>query len=285
MYIKPEPEMSKIIEKGRINQTPLTREGDSNVISGTAIVFNQRSQLIGGFFYEEIKPGALEGANMEDVLCRTHHDDRYLTGRTSAGTLTLEIDSDGCHYRNDVAPTSYGKDLVIQVGRKEIRQSSFAFSVAVDGESWSEDTDGIPVRFVEKISRLFDVAPVVNPAYVQTTVQTNGFVNYLEENKRTAESLVHSVMAEKAMGQTGEFIRGLCQKTGIPVNDLNIFLRGGMECVGRGLSDQVAGFLGIGTDVLWSRFQADGRADNSAAVQARAEFDTFRAMVDFARNR
>ncbi|HFU8819373.1 TPA: HK97 family phage prohead protease, partial [Escherichia coli] len=42
-------------------------------------------------------------------------------------------------------------------------QSSFAFRVARDGESWYEDDEGIVIREITRISRLYDVSPVTYP--------------------------------------------------------------------------------------------------------------------------
>ena len=57
-------------------------------------------------------------------------------------------------------------DLVLSpMLRGDINQSSFAFRVARDGESWYEDDEGIVIREITRISRLYDVSPVTYPAY------------------------------------------------------------------------------------------------------------------------
>jgi phage head maturation protease len=49
--------------------------------------------------------------------------------------------------------------------RGDINQSSFAFRVSKDGEDWAEDDEGVVVRTIHKMQRLFDVSPVSMPAY------------------------------------------------------------------------------------------------------------------------
>ena len=53
--------------------------------------------------------------------------------------------------------------------RGDVTQSSFGFRVAgPDGQDWSEDEDGFPLRTLTAI-QLFDVSPVTYPAYTDST--------------------------------------------------------------------------------------------------------------------
>jgi hypothetical protein len=52
--------------------------------------------------------------------------------------------------------------------RGDVSQSSFGFKVRADGDSWTEDDDGFPLRTLTRIS-LFDVSPVTYPAYIDST--------------------------------------------------------------------------------------------------------------------
>ena len=63
--------------------------------------------------------------------------------------------------------TSYGKDLAINMKNGNISQSSFAFTIAENGDEWSTDEEGNDIRTITKIDRLFDVAIVTYPAYNQ----------------------------------------------------------------------------------------------------------------------
>lgn len=141
------------------------RENEPTRIIGYGSVFNIRSEPLWGF-REIIKPGAFDDVLGNDVRGLFNHDPNFILGRSSANTLTLSVDERGLQY-NIVAPdTQTIRDLVIApMLRGDITQSSFAFSVARDGESWYEDEEGIVIREISKFSRLYDVSPVTYAAY------------------------------------------------------------------------------------------------------------------------
>ncbi|HFO0116138.1 TPA: HK97 family phage prohead protease [Yersinia enterocolitica] len=141
------------------------RENEPTRIIGYGSVFNTRSEPLWGF-REIIKPGAFDDVLGNDVRGLFNHDPNFILGRSSANTLTLSVDERGLQY-NIVAPdTQTIRDLVIApMLRGDINQSSFAFSVARDGESWYEDEEGIVIREISKFSRLYDVSPVTYAAY------------------------------------------------------------------------------------------------------------------------
>ncbi|MGM7911264.1 HK97 family phage prohead protease [Yersinia enterocolitica] len=141
------------------------RENEPTRIIGYGSVFNTRSEPLWGF-REIIKPGAFDDVLGNDVRGLFNHDPNFILGRSSANTLTLSVDERGLQY-NIVAPdTQTIRDLVIApMLRGDITQSSFAFSIARDGESWYEDEEGIVIREISKFSRLYDVSPVTYAAY------------------------------------------------------------------------------------------------------------------------
>ena len=46
-----------------------------------------------------------------------------------------------------------------------INQSSFAFTIGKEGDSWERNDDGKDIRLIHKVNRLYDVSPVSLPAY------------------------------------------------------------------------------------------------------------------------
>jgi phage head maturation protease len=46
-----------------------------------------------------------------------------------------------------------------------VRGSSFAFTIARDGEQWTVDENGRHIRTITRVGDLFDVGPVTYPAY------------------------------------------------------------------------------------------------------------------------
>lgn len=138
-------------------------------ISGYAAVYSRESGDLG--FIEVIEPGAFEGADTTDIRALINHDEGKILGRTSAGTLTVNIDEVGLRYELELPNTTYGRDLAESMKRGDITQSSFAFSDVDD--TW-EERDGKWFRSITKIRMLYDVSPVTYPAYNDTTVALRG---------------------------------------------------------------------------------------------------------------
>lgn len=148
-----------------------TRADGKEDIVGQAIVFNQLSQLLGGWFKEQIDPRALDECDMSDTCGLFNHNDDTILGRITAGTLTLEAREDGLYYRIPYDPSDPDHVRVrAKIMRGDVRGSSFAFMIAPGGADWDTDpTTGTEIRTVKKIAILADVSPVVNPAYLQTS--------------------------------------------------------------------------------------------------------------------
>ena len=147
------------------------REAESRKVEGYASVFNSRSKDLGGFT-EIIDPAAFNGViERSDVLALLNHDqDRGVLARSrkGVGSLTLTVDERGLHYSFDAPNTALGNELVEGLKRGDITTSSFAFTVA--GERWDKDEDGRYVRTITQIDKLYDVSPVYNEAYEDTSV-------------------------------------------------------------------------------------------------------------------
>lgn len=145
----------------------LRADGNAKRLGGYALKFNRLSQNLGGFV-ERIAPGALTKTLRDggDVLCRYQHEDHYILGRTTSGTLRLALTDEGLDYEVDLPATSYAEDLAALAERGDVQHSSFAFRTLAD--EWGFTEQGFPLRTLTEI-QLVDVAPVVQPAYLDTT--------------------------------------------------------------------------------------------------------------------
>ena len=147
------------------------REVESRKVEGYASVFNSRSKDLGGFT-EIIDPAAFEGViKKSDVLALLNHDkDRGVLARSrkGVGSLKLSVDERGLLYSFEAPNTALGDELVEGLKRGDITTSSFAFTVS--GEKWTKEEDGSYLRTITQIDKLFDVSPVYNEAYEDTTV-------------------------------------------------------------------------------------------------------------------
>ena len=92
------------------------------------------------------------------------YEHRDLIGTSAAGTLRLSVDEHGLLY--EVEPPRSRSDVVELVERGDVRHSSFAFRTIED--AWSVTPQNYPLRTLLKV-HLVDVAPVVDPAYLDTS--------------------------------------------------------------------------------------------------------------------
>jgi hypothetical protein len=140
-------------------------------IVGYAAVFDQASTDLGGFV-EYIQPGAFADvlATQPDVRALWNHDPNFVLGRTTSGTLQLVEDDHGLHMTITPPSTQWARDLLVSIQRGDVSQSSFAFRVAADGETWHHSQRGLPARTIVRVAELSDVSPVTYPAYSSTHV-------------------------------------------------------------------------------------------------------------------
>ena len=173
-----------------ISQLPLTVEtrGDGKAyITGYAAKYNTRSTLLGNF-REEIKPGAFDRALREQshpIVALWNHDSNQVLGSTRSGTLTVDTDDNGMRYSVEVPNTTLGRDLSVLISRGDVWGSSFAFTIAgLDGESWAEE-DGQAVRYVHEVEGVYDVSPVLSPAYEDATaaVVMRSYERFLQSHR------------------------------------------------------------------------------------------------------
>jgi len=155
--------MENTTEKRFYNIELEQREGteSATTIVGHAAVFNKLSENLGGF-QERINTGAFDDVLGDDVRAFFNHDPNHLLARSSSGTLRLSTDEEGLKYEFDVPDTTSGRDLLVSMKRGDITQSSFAFTV--EDDSW-ESENGMNIRTIKKVKRLYDVSPVSIPAY------------------------------------------------------------------------------------------------------------------------
>jgi HK97 family phage prohead protease len=149
-----------------------TRADGRAAIVGYAAVYNRLSLDLGPY-REMILPGAFDRVlnrerGRQDVLALFNHNSDIVLGRTSSGTLELSSDSKGLRYV--VTPPVSRADVLELVQRRDLKGSSFAFTVEPKGAVLERDDKGNPVRHIREVSGLYDVGPVMVPAYPASTV-------------------------------------------------------------------------------------------------------------------
>lgn len=168
------------------------QSASGRTVSGYAVRFETESVNMG--FVEIIKRGAIteETIKTSDVFALLNHNENTVLARSNhgVGSLTLTVDNDGVYYEFEAPNTANGDELLEHIKRGEISQSSFAFTVSnEDGaETWTKRSDGVIVRQINKIARLYDISPVYQPAYESTTCSKRALekiseLKNMEDNK------------------------------------------------------------------------------------------------------
>lgn len=194
----------------------------SIVIEGYAAVWNRYSANLGGYV-EQIDPGAFDDSLVaDDQIASYNHDYAAILGRSSADNLVLTKDGVGLHYRIEGSATDPD---VIRVAEKvragSVVGSSFTFRSTPDGETWSYAADGFPLVTVQR-AKLFEVAPVVWPAYMATTEDglAVGLRSLAEQTGRPLEDL----MAAARDQQLRQFLESNSERS-TPAVDLETLRR------------------------------------------------------------
>lgn len=150
-------------------------EGKS--VSGLGIVYDAWTEIFPGF-KERILKGAAKPAAMVRSFFN-HNPDQVLSTLESNPALEIKETDKGVEFTSPIPPTSYGKDLEINLERGNVRGASFAFNVNKNGDKWWEEK-GVTYR---EISDLVyeELGPVTNPAYLKTNVQLRSAQEAVEQ--------------------------------------------------------------------------------------------------------
>lgn len=177
----------KTIEIRSIAEVPVAAV-DSRTISGYAIVWGVESRLLWGFdgeFVEVIDRSAVDEELIGkcDIKALFNHRQDYLLARSvnGVGTLRLSIDDRGLKFEFEAPETSAGNDVLELVKRGDLQGCSFAFTCDNEDVTYDRRADGKPLRTVHKIRALYDVSVVVDPAYMQTSVDVRSAMQPLTQ--------------------------------------------------------------------------------------------------------
>ncbi|MFB7142070.1 HK97 family phage prohead protease [Gottfriedia sp. NPDC056225] len=172
-------------EKRSLTLAPEIREknseDESSKIVGYAVKWGQRSNTIGYYykFEERFEKGAFFDAINGDVIAAWNHDWNEILGRSTSGTLLLEEDDIGLRY--EITMPLWADKYVETVQRGDVSGSSFTFIPEV--EEWDE-TNEVALRTIKK-AKLYEVSPVVFPAYPQSEAGVRSMEDVFETFQRS----------------------------------------------------------------------------------------------------
>jgi len=161
-------------------------DGDkpSFLVEGYASTFEPYKLIeIDGLDYNErIEPTAFDEADMTDVVYRIDHEGKVYA-RSSAGTITLDVDEHGLHQVTDLSRTAAGREHFEEIKAGNYPQMSFAFTVASD--HYDNETR---TRIIDRIDKVFDISAVGFPANPTTELHVRDYFNGVIEAEKTAET-------------------------------------------------------------------------------------------------
>lgn len=148
-----------------------TRSEDNGdkYIEGYFAVFGQETEIWDGWF-EQLSQGAFTKSIADnDIRCLFNHEDGFVLGRTSAGTLELSEDVHGLWGRVKINPHDRSAmDVYARVERGDISGCSFGFFPT--NEQFEDRADGTVLNTILDTDTI-EVSVCTFPAYPQTEIQ------------------------------------------------------------------------------------------------------------------
>nr|DAY78229.1 MAG TPA: prohead serine protease [Caudoviricetes sp.] len=173
-------------------------DADVMTLTGTPIVFDTPTTINtpDGAYTEVIKAGALDNADLTDSRLLWAHDDTRVPLARTPKTLTFDMDSTGLHMTATLPDTEAAKEVYEAVRRDDVSGMSFAFTVAPNGDTWSEDGT---TRTITAIQKVYEVSVVPYPAYAETSVEARTARQHVQSRaaaRRKAIILANMIIAK-----------------------------------------------------------------------------------------
>ena len=177
--MKKKTQMPKLedLERRFVEIRALDGAAEEMIVEGYAIVYDTPRTISyqDRSYTEVIVKGALDTADLSDVVMRYNHNDTYLImARTRNKSLELIKDDIGLKIKATLIDTNSNRDVYRSIKEGLIDKMSFAFCVANAGSEYQETEDGI-FRKITKIERLCDVSVVDTPFYDSTSIYARSF--------------------------------------------------------------------------------------------------------------
>lgn len=184
------------------------QEGESRIITGTAIVFNAESCVLDDFgfpFREIIKPEAAQMAflNSQDIKLNLLHNrkDTIARSRMGQGNLHISVDGKGVNFEAVVPKCDIGDRALEMIRSGVYTGCSFEFQAGKPGVDYDVEERGAnkEVRITHRrLKRITAFTIGMDPAYSQTTVNAREMWNETPTAKREAEEAEAARKAEEA---------------------------------------------------------------------------------------
>lgn len=154
-------------------------DGDDYMVEGYATTFGTRYELYDGV-YEVIDFGALDNADMSDVIFQANHTGLPLA-RTRNNTLSLECDSKGLHIMSRLDGSLRARDVHEAIKNGLIDRMSWGFIVDEDGYEYDRAEK---TMHIVRVKRVLDVSAVSFPANEGTEIHARSLMQAIEEQEK-----------------------------------------------------------------------------------------------------
>ncbi len=158
---------------------------------GYAAVFNQPTVLFidesGVKYIEEFAPGCFDGVDLSNVVMNFNHQGKPVA-RTRNQTLQLSVDETGLKHNAYLGGTAEGRNLHEEIKGGYIDKMSICFDIAQECVMFRRIENGVMKRLITKVTAVYDVAAVDQPAYEQTSIYARNSALAEAEAERTAEA-------------------------------------------------------------------------------------------------
>lgn len=160
--------------------------GDGRTLEGYAAVFDSPTRIDSweGRFDESLAPGAFAKSISERTpVLQFDHGQDPRTGTVPIGKIdALSEDSTGLHVRATLHDNDTVKPIQQAIASGAIDGMSFRFKVS--REKWDERPK-VPLRTIQEVE-LYELGPVVFPAYPATSVGVRSILSQLDADDRAA---------------------------------------------------------------------------------------------------
>ena len=175
-----------------------------NKIGGYAARFNEFSEIMtsknGEKFKEIILPTAITNETIKnsDIFCLLNHDKDKVLARCKygKGNLKLTINNYGLFYEFEAFDDDLSKHTYEMIKHNVIESSSFAFSINPNdkgAQTWSKE-NGIYIRTIKKIDKLYDVSTVYTPAYATSTCTIRSIAELMQNQSNDIQIKLQKIL-------------------------------------------------------------------------------------------
>lgn len=155
----------------KFSELRVVDQAGKKVLVGYSAMYDSWSETLGGWFREIIRPGAFTNAlTRSDPRCLFNHDSNLILGRMKPGTLRLVDDARGLRMECDLPKTTAAADVEESIRRGDVDGQSFSFTTKTDRWTFHQEPNVPADRELLEVDELYDVGPVVYPAYPETSV-------------------------------------------------------------------------------------------------------------------